>query len=130
MGIAHVTELCGGNQRSWSSHSWPVVYNGDGQAISPRRRGDLVRVLTRHYKERQTMGNAFVHVELSTTDVSKAKDFYGELFRRDLEDVPIDGGTYTAIKVGKETGGGMMTSCAATSRRPDRSPPRRPPSGR
>jgi len=54
------------------------------------------------------MANAFVHVELSTTDVGKAKDFYGKLFKWTLEDVPMDGGAYTMIKVGEGTGGGIM----------------------
>jgi uncharacterized protein len=54
------------------------------------------------------MANAFVHVELSTTDVGKAKDFYGKLFKWTLEDVPMDGSTYTMIKVGEGTGGGIM----------------------
>lgn len=55
------------------------------------------------------MANAFVHVELSTTDVSKAKDFYGKLFQWTLEDVPMEGGSYTLIKVGEGTGGGIMS---------------------
>jgi predicted enzyme related to lactoylglutathione lyase len=55
------------------------------------------------------MANAFVHVELNTTDVSKAKDFYGKLFEWSLEDFPMgDGSAYTMIKVGTGTGGGMM----------------------
>ena len=55
------------------------------------------------------MANAFVHVELSTTDVAKAKDFYGKLFKWELEDVPMGGeDTYTMIKVGEGTGGGLM----------------------
>ncbi|MBV8201123.1 MAG: VOC family protein [Acidobacteria bacterium] len=55
------------------------------------------------------MGNAFVHVELSTTDVGKAKDFYGKLFAWNLEDVPMGpDDTYTMIKVDKGTGGGIM----------------------
>ena len=54
------------------------------------------------------MANPFVHVELNTTDVSKAKTFYGNLFDWDLEDVPVPGGSYTMIKVGEGTGGGMM----------------------
>ena len=54
------------------------------------------------------MANAFVHVELNTTDVDKAKTFYGKLFEWTLEDVPMGGGTYTMIKVGKGTGGGMV----------------------
>lgn len=55
------------------------------------------------------MGNSFVHVELNTTDVAKAKDFYRKLFDWKLEDAPTDGGhAYTMIDVGGGTGGGMM----------------------
>jgi predicted enzyme related to lactoylglutathione lyase len=55
------------------------------------------------------MPNNFVHVELNTTDVDKAKAFYGKLFEWTLEDIP--GGGYTMIKMtkaGNGTGGGMM----------------------
>ncbi|OHB30813.1 MAG: glyoxalase [Desulfuromonadaceae bacterium GWB2_53_15] len=52
------------------------------------------------------MANPFVHVELMTTDVNKAKAFYRELFDWQLEDIP--GMDYTLIKVGEGTGGGMM----------------------
>ncbi len=57
------------------------------------------------------MANPFVHVELNTTDVDKAKAFYRKLFDWTLEDGPIagmGGSTYTMIKVGKGTGGGIM----------------------
>lgn len=55
------------------------------------------------------MPNPFVHVELNTTDVAKAKSFYGELFDWKLEDVPMGpGGSYTMINVGEGTGGGLM----------------------
>jgi uncharacterized protein len=55
------------------------------------------------------MANPFVHVELNTTDVSKAKAFYGKLFDWQLEDVSMGpSGTYTMIKVGEGTGGGML----------------------
>jgi len=54
------------------------------------------------------MPNPFVHVELNTTDVSKAKTFYGKLFDWQLEDVPMGPSTYTMIKVGQGTGGGIM----------------------
>ena len=57
------------------------------------------------------MANPFVHVELETTDVAKAKSFYGKLFDWQLEDMPMgDGSTYTLIGVGDGTGGGMMKS--------------------
>jgi len=54
------------------------------------------------------MVNPFVHVELATTDVGKAKTFYGKLFDWKLEDVPFGDGAYTMIKVGEGTGGGLM----------------------
>jgi predicted enzyme related to lactoylglutathione lyase len=55
------------------------------------------------------MANPFVHVELNTTDVSKAKSFYGALFDWKLEDAEMGPGfTYTMIGVGSGTGGGMM----------------------
>ena len=53
------------------------------------------------------MANPFVHVELNTTDLGKAKAFYGNLFDWKLEDVPNM--AYTMIKVGEGTGGGMMS---------------------
>ncbi len=54
------------------------------------------------------MPNPFVHVELMSTNVGKAKSFYGKLFDWELEDVPINDMTYTMIKVGEGTGGGLM----------------------
>lgn len=53
------------------------------------------------------VSNAFCHVELNTTDLKKAKDFYSKLFAWKLEDIP---GNYTMIGVGEGTGGGMMTN--------------------
>ncbi|HEX2441151.1 MAG TPA: VOC family protein [Methylomirabilota bacterium] len=59
------------------------------------------------------MGHAFVHVELHTNDLTKAKDFYAKLFGWKLQDVPMPGGSsYTMIDVGGGTGGGMMTNQA------------------
>ncbi len=54
------------------------------------------------------MANPFVHVELSTTDVNKAKAFYGKLFDWKLEDVDMGSGPYTIIKVGEATAGGIL----------------------
>jgi len=57
------------------------------------------------------MGNPFVHVELATNDLGKAKSFYKSLFSWELDDVDMGGGMmYTMIKVGEGTGGGMMTN--------------------
>ncbi len=55
------------------------------------------------------MANPFVHLELNSTDVNKAKTFYGKLFDWKLEDVEMGPtGAYTMIKVGEGTGGGIM----------------------
>jgi predicted enzyme related to lactoylglutathione lyase len=55
------------------------------------------------------MANPFVHTELNTTDVSKAKDFYGSLFDWKLDDMPMGPmGTYTTIGVEGKTAGGIM----------------------
>jgi hypothetical protein len=55
------------------------------------------------------MGNPFVHIELTTSDVGKAKSFYKSLFDWKLKDVPMGGGqTYTMVDVGNGTGGGMF----------------------
>ena len=55
------------------------------------------------------MANPFVHIELATQDVAKAKSFYQSLFDWKLNDVDMGGGmTYTLIDVGGGTGGGMM----------------------
>ena len=55
------------------------------------------------------MGNPFVHIELNTTDIDRSKKFYSQLFEWKLEDVEMGpSGTYTMIKPGTGTGGGMM----------------------
>jgi predicted enzyme related to lactoylglutathione lyase len=54
------------------------------------------------------MANPFVHIELNTSDVAKAKTFYSKLFKWKLEDVPMGDMTYTMIQVGDGTGGGLM----------------------
>lgn len=55
------------------------------------------------------MANPFVHVELNTTDLAKAKSFYEKLFDWKFEEMPMGSGeTYTMIKVGEGTGGGIL----------------------
>jgi predicted enzyme related to lactoylglutathione lyase len=57
------------------------------------------------------VANSFVHVELNTADPAKAKAFYSKLFQWQLEDVPnpaVPDSSYTMIKVGTGTGGGIM----------------------
>jgi uncharacterized protein len=59
------------------------------------------------------MANPFVHVELHTSDLKRAKEFYGKLFNWKLEDMPMPGGgSYTMIQVGEGTGGGMTVNQA------------------
>ena len=54
------------------------------------------------------MPNPFLHLELNSTDVSKAKTFYTSLFDWKLEDTQMPGMTYTIIAPGSGPGGGMM----------------------
>ena len=49
------------------------------------------------------MANPFVHVELMSTDVSKAKSFYGKLLNWELEDMPM--ADATSAKSGRISGG-------------------------
>ena len=56
------------------------------------------------------MANPFCHIELHTSDVDKAKGFYGGLFEWKLEGMPMGDTEYTMINVGDDgTGGGMMS---------------------
>ena len=54
------------------------------------------------------MANPFVHVELNTTDPSKAEAFYSRLFEWKLDTLKMGDDAYTVIKVGEGTGGGIM----------------------
>ncbi len=54
------------------------------------------------------MANPFVHIELHTSDLPAAKDFFGKLLDWTLEDVETPVGPYTIVGVGEGTGGGMM----------------------
>jgi predicted enzyme related to lactoylglutathione lyase len=58
------------------------------------------------------MPNPFVHVELQTHDLPKAKEFYTRLFGWNLQEIgmPDSTETYTMIDVGDGTGGGMFTN--------------------
>lgn len=55
------------------------------------------------------MANPFVHLELNTPDLAKAKEFYGKLFDWNFDDMPFPGGVYSTFKPDKDPGGGMMT---------------------
>jgi predicted enzyme related to lactoylglutathione lyase len=60
------------------------------------------------------MANPFVHVELHTKDLPKARQFYQSLFSWELTDTPMPGGSgsYTMIGVGEGVGGGMMADAS------------------
>ena len=54
------------------------------------------------------MANPFVHIELTTDNPGRAKEFYGQLFSWSLEDMPMPEGPYTMVKAGDGPGGGIM----------------------
>lgn len=55
------------------------------------------------------MANPFVHIELNSNDVVKARAFYAGLLDWELKDMDMgEFGTYTMIDGGDGTGGGMM----------------------
>ena len=59
------------------------------------------------------MANPFVHIELTTGDPERAKEFYGKLFDWKLEDFPMEDDVYTIIHVGDHgAGGGIMKTPA------------------
>jgi predicted enzyme related to lactoylglutathione lyase len=60
------------------------------------------------------MGNSFVHIELNTDDVAKAKKFYKSVFDWKITDMPQMG--YAMVDVGKGTGGGMQKKPMAEQR--------------
>ena len=55
------------------------------------------------------MPNMFVHIQLNTEDLAKARKFYKGLFKWKLTDMKMPGGKYTMIDTGsRQTGGGMQ----------------------
>ncbi|HUR59887.1 MAG TPA: VOC family protein [Opitutaceae bacterium] len=54
------------------------------------------------------MPNPFIHVELNSTNVPKAKAFYSKLFKWKLSEMKVPKGKYTMIDVGEGVGGGML----------------------
>ena len=56
------------------------------------------------------MSNPFVHLELNTPDLSKAKAFYGELFGWEFQDMDMGpSGIYSTFKPSEGPGGGMTS---------------------
>jgi hypothetical protein len=89
-----------GLQMHW--RSIPELLARAGRAI----RG-AVSADPRPYPKRvTTMPNQFAHIELTTSDLKKAKQFYQKLFDWKLTDMPMgDGQPYTMIAVGTGPGG-------------------------
>src|SRR5215469_4043070 len=56
------------------------------------------------------MSQPFVHLELNTPDLAKAKAFYSKLVGWTYEDMNMgEGGTYSVFKPASGPGGGMFT---------------------
>lgn len=56
------------------------------------------------------MANSFVHLELATPDMVKAKEFYSGMFGWAFKDIYMGpGGVYSTFKAGDGPGGGMLT---------------------
>ncbi len=56
------------------------------------------------------MAQPFVHLELNTPDLAKAKDFYGKLVGWTFEDMDMGpAGKYSVFKPASGPGGGMFT---------------------
>jgi hypothetical protein len=57
------------------------------------------------------MANPFVHLELNTTDLKKAKEFYGAMFGWEFQDNDMGPmGIYSTFKPDSGPGGGMYAS--------------------
>ncbi|HWF67048.1 MAG TPA: VOC family protein [Acidobacteriaceae bacterium] len=55
------------------------------------------------------MANPFVHLELTTPDTAKAKEFYGKLFNWTFTDNDMGNMVYSTFKPDTGPGGGLMT---------------------
>jgi predicted enzyme related to lactoylglutathione lyase len=62
------------------------------------------------------MANPFVHLELNTPDLDKAKEFYGQLFGWTFDDMPMPGSVYSLFKPDSGPGGGIMSMSDAPTR--------------
>jgi uncharacterized protein len=55
------------------------------------------------------VSNPFVHLELNTPDLAKAKEFYSALFGWTFTDMPMPMGMYSTFKPDTGPGGGVMS---------------------
>lgn len=56
------------------------------------------------------MSNPFVHLELNTSDLDKAKKFYGEMFGWEFTDNNMPTGVYSTFKPSTGPGGGIFSA--------------------
>ncbi len=54
------------------------------------------------------MTHKFCHIELNTSDVGAATEFYGELFEWKVDAMPMGDEEYMMVDTGEEPGGGIM----------------------
>ncbi|MDE3105907.1 MAG: VOC family protein [Acidobacteriota bacterium] len=60
------------------------------------------------------MANPFVHLELNTRNLQQSKDFYGQLFGWQFQDIDMGPmGTYSTFQCDSGPGGGMTASTGA-----------------
>lgn len=60
------------------------------------------------------MANPFVHLELNTPNLEKAKSFYKDMFQWSFQDMDMGpDGTYSVFKPDEGPGGGMMSMSQA-----------------
>src|SRR5262245_2994149 len=101
-----------GRSKPWAPALLAASQDAQGEALGGGNAGVDAKVyalgLMRFAARRPVMANPFVHMELMATDVGKAKAFYGQLFDWKLEDIDMGDMTYTMIRVGEGTGGGLM----------------------
>src|SRR5262249_52160120 len=96
----------------------PPVARGRAWVAPPRqpraqRRGGPRSIVSCHAswhrRYHARMANSFVHFNLHTGDLPKAREFYGQLFAWKFTSLPTPKGIFTLVDVGEGTGGGMMT---------------------
>ena len=59
------------------------------------------------------MSNPFVHLELNTPDLDKAKEFYGQMFGWTFSDMNTPAGIYSTFQPDKAPGGGLTSMADA-----------------
>lgn len=71
---------------------------------------NLATLNQRAMKEDPNKMSTFVHMELSTSDVNAAKEFYQAIFGWQYHDMEMPGGSYTIVMAGEQSIGGFQTN--------------------